>query len=534
MKYEKALRVLLLAVYGAVFFRMFPLWELATDDGKVLMTAENFLRSPELFGPTSSLGVLHPPYVYLYHSLFFLISGSHFWVQAGITAAHLASHWLLIGVGQRLYGACVAYLASLLFFTSPNFLFLYHQRFWEPVLLPLLSMMALAALLRYHRTGEASAFLLCVGSITLASGAHFSSLCLFGLPALALAVRGGVGPAAGALALALVFLAFAPVLAALTWQPLLVALLVAALLAGASLAWRAPGWLNEGNALALGVPVLLAACAIIPLLVPVLDPVRALIRLLNPAGNDAFIYNASSSLWGPGPMVFFPAMLLAYLLRRPSGVEQKLFACWIILPLLPVFAFSAWRGVTPSHWLLLVFPAAWLAAARGLFGFAERFGRSGAVVSLLAAFFLVAAQAARSFELAAHQQESGGIGIHTANLAVKEEVVARIFREPGSPHVALLVNPWRRLWEVDLYGWAYLLRRQETARGNPGGPARGYYIHEPGAGFFQEEFVDDLRDQPGFREERIGPVVLYSTDKPVESAGLRVPRQLGLHFEQFR
>lgn len=538
MKHERALRALLLVAYALVFSGMFPLWELATDDGKTLMTAENYLRSPEFLGPSTSLKVLHPPYVYLFHA-FFLAWGSLAWLQAGIVAAHLASHWLLIGLGRGLFSTRVAYAASLLAFTSPNFLFLYHQRFWEPVLLPLLTMLALTALLRYRREGKGSCLLLSVAAITLASGAHFAALCLLAFPALAVAARGGgreLRPLVGFGCVALALLALFPVALHLgqlhPWRLGAFGLFLAA---GLALAWKAPRWAREETVLRFGLPAALLGAALYLVLNPFYTPLRTLLHLLDPYGNEAFSYNGHPAAWQWWWLVPLPVLWGAFHLARQRDPAQRLFACWVSLPLLPIFVFAPWALQVPGHWLSFLFPAAWLACMQGLFGLPwGRLGRAGAAAPVLLAAGLVAVQAHQAAGVRSHLESTGGIGMHTASLGAKVEVIERIFRESGAPSVSLLVNPWRKPWEIDLYGWAFLLRRQERLGGGEGKLSRSYYIHQPLAGFYAEGLADQLHDQPGFREERIGPVVLYSTDRLVESAGLRVPRRMGVIVEELR
>lgn len=539
---EEALRALLLLAYGLLFWRTFPLWGLATDDGKTLMAAEDILRAPAFFGPTSSLGVPHPPYVYLYQAVFLGVFGSIAWVQAGLTLAHLASHWLLIGLGKRMFSTPVAYTASLLAFTSPNFLFLYNQRFWEPVLLPPLTMLALIALLRFRREGRAAFLALSLAAIVLASGAHFTSLCFLLLAGLAFASRGGgkaIGARAGSACLALLLLALFPIFHDLFLEkPPLFALLLAATLGGAALVWRAPKWLEEKNALRLGLPAL-GLCLLVYLLrAPKSDPAVALGELLDPVGRVAYQYHgliASAPAWW---LLLFPSLLIVFLVSQLRGKlmpEGRLFIAWLCLGYLPIFAFAPLSVTLPGHWLGFLFPALWLACAQGLFGLPWRkLGRAAGVAPFVIAGVLVLVQAQRSLTLRAHVEASGGIGMHTANLSVKEEVVAKIFRASPAPALRLLVNPWHHLWELDLYGWGYLLRRARREFPAVGGPGKTFYIYEPFTGVFDISLVQEVKEEPGYLEEPLGPVMIYSTARALESSGLRVPERLNVTINELR
>lgn len=539
---EEALRALLLLVYAGLLWRMFPLWELATDDGKTLMAAEDLLRAPAFFGPTSSVGVLHPPYIYLYQAAFLGIFGSLAWVQAGITLGHLASHWLLIGLGKRMFSTPVAYAASLLAFTSPNFLFLYHQRFWEPVLLPPLTMLALLSLLRFRREGKAAFLALSLAAIILASGAHFTSLCFLLIAGLAVAARGGgksLSARAGLGCLALLFLALFPILHDLFLErPPLFALLLAATLAGAALVWRAPKWLEEKNALLVGLSALCLCLLVYLVRAPKSDPATALVKLLDPLGGEAYRYHGLMASVPQWALFLFPLLLIVFLVSQLRGrlmPECRLFIAWLCLGYLPIFAFAPISVTLPGHWLGFLFPALWLACAQGLFGFPWRkLGRMAAIAPFVIAGALIVVQAQRSLTLRAHVEATGGIGMHSANLSVKEAVVAKIFRDSPSPELRLLVNPWHHLWELDLYGWAYLMRRARREFPAAGAPKRAFYIYEPFTGVFDVSLVKELKEEPGSREEAVGPVMLYSTERVLERSGLRVPERLQVTIHELR
>jgi hypothetical protein len=228
--------------------------------------------------------------------------------------------------------------------------------------------------------------------------------------------------------------------------------------------------------------------------------------------------------WTLLPETLLLAVFFARVAVSPRGAEgpRRLLFWWLGVPLLGLWAEGFWFGNFHPHWAAFLLPVAWLACADSLFWFAGLMPARRPVLAGLCAL-LLAVHGAQSLRLERHVRETGGEGAHLPSVGTKEAVMARISESPGMPSLYEVVIPYGKPWYVDVGGWNYLreayLRGEWRGRASPG---KFFYLYAENGVAAEPALLPALRAVPGVKEERIGSVVLFTSDTPIEGGGVRV------------
>lgn len=531
---EALLRLALLGVYALLSCFLLREWELKSDDGRTLAAAWRAFTEPFFWGPRSSVGAWHLPFVYYYQGLFLKVSGSILGVQAGILLSQLAAHWLLIGVGRRLFSWKVGYLASLFAFTNPAFLLL-GLRFWEPVLLPFFTMLALDRLLAFLPGRKWSHLLIALFSLACAVSAHLNAILL--LPVFALVLAGTMPKEEWTLskAAALAGAAALCLLPFVEWgltRGKFFELAALIILTGAffylALA-RFPMRLKLGLSALTGAVLLFSLLLVYGGLRPMANPVREYLTVLDFFGAHAFQYTRRVSLAPSWNLLLagLPVLLFFFVVlnqRKKLSAERLVFFLWITVPfvflLLGAFFFSLFY----QHWLAFLFPAAWIAVAAALTGVLSlvKPPMTRSALECLVLFSLLALQGIHSVELVKHMKSSGGIGQRMADLGTKLDVMNRIFQASAKPVIVVVANPYLFWWDFDFDAWRFLAGWHAREKNSLGPQAeRHFYIYQPEGIQPQAQLLDAFAEVPEVKKEQVGPVTLFSSEGLVSGAGAK-------------
>lgn len=522
--------------YAVLSVRLFPYWEFTTDDARTLLSAERSLRELYYWGSNSSVGVLHPPYVYYLWGFFLRIHHSLFTLQCGILLSLLLAHWILIAELKRVFSARVAYFSSVLAFVHPLSLIFFQQRFWEPACLPLFTVASLAAALRFTSTSRPIWLVAAVFGIAVAMSGHLNAF--FFLPGCLLLFwlrgRDGGWTFAWLALLALgVFLCFLPMLVWLPGKTFARFCLAPAIPAGLLLvvAHRFPRW----RSLSFLGPVTVGALAVVAAWMgrggKFFGTLSAMADLLASFGGylPDRLGHAELSLpwWRFLPEVFFFTLFLArgFWRFRDLTPEKRVFLLWVSLPVFFVLIESTYFSLWFTHWVTFLVPAVFVGCAEavdevvgGIAG-----GRKGAAAIAMAALLCVPAW--RSAELVRVLAEGGGEGHHLPTLAVREAVLARVASGPQPVRLSVMIFPYARGWNHDYSAWQYLWERAQPASWSTakGEPQKFYYVHENYPMETRQDLLKAILRAPGVTEERIGPVRLFASPRAVDGAGFRIP-----------
>ena len=513
-KKSGALLAGLFLAYAAVLLRVRGDFELTSDDGSWVRLARELVKGGDfpLFGLRSSQGIPNSAYAIYLHALSYWLVPGFAGVILGVGLFVLATHALLIRVGNR---AGVSGMAcSLLFFFTPAFFVFYNQKLWQVCYLPFFITLTLFFAQRYFEYFRARwlvATFFCAG---LCSGFHFSGFWLLPavvlLPLLAPPERHARFSAVLASGVGLCFALTPTLLWCAMHRPSFVTPALAAFFAALFLYWlgpRAPRLVHQ--ALVWVLPTACLGCSwLLGARHSALEGIWGFLDLL-PARSPYLEAHVGTGSWNSLQQASFARAISAALLlvtlflagsvRRWSTIppfERFLFySLWI--PLWLFVGSPAFFSEFPHQWYVFLFPGAILAQLLALRGLGKL------RVAVVAALLIVSLHS--DFKQMKFVEASGGVSWHLASVDSKLAALREVFALSPGARVFAAVNLQRDWWNYDLEGW-----REAAAQTRPPAipgphllsPTSAVYLFEPGA-FFAD---DNLRK----RIEAARPVIRHS------------------------
>ncbi len=513
---ESILFLALVLLYVCFELSWLKTWEFSNDDTLAMLFSRQMIDGPRSwFGIQSSMGIPHTSLVYSIYAIFLWLYPKIVSLQVCVIYFLLIAHGTLMKTADQILGKYFSYLCSLCFFFSPVFALFYFQRFWEPAILPALTILAFYSLLQYLNEGKALKLWLCVAAISIAISCHLLSAILY-------------------VPIGIILWFFQP----RKLPPLALALIVSTALLGLS-PWI--HWLYSSHPLALLLPLLfpflfffkriqlskqiLAALAAIVLLGTLLAfgyrgflGAFSVLRDLISANSVYLPRHVGWISFSEGTEWFYPEtlLLLLYCFRSAKNyaklsINEKCLLIWIAGSIFPFFLACASLKLISHQWAIFIFPVVWIGIMKPIseLYYAGKREYRILAIALIAVLILPAIFNTNRWEQRLKTED--GTGWHAASLGVKEKIIATIWSQSNRPLVFLASDRGADIH--DFHAWSFLNgQAAEIAPGTTENQNSFWYIQSNGALQEDARIHKELLEKCGL-VQKTGYVELFRCSK---------------------